>query len=181
MARDKAARNLEADDLGKYWQESSLAVCAEYHGLSVKQIMDLRKQLRAVGAKCKVVKNTLARLGVDRGLGSNDPQQVAKLKDMLVGPSFLVFANEDVVGPAKVLAKFSKDNEVFKLKGGWYEGSAVDKSAVAQIASLPSREELYAKLLYLLNAPATQLARVINASGQQVVTALNAYKEKLSA
>ena len=177
---ERALKDLELEQLAESWKEAPLAVCADYRGLTVAQITKLRNELRKVGASSKVVKNTLARISVERSLGSSDTGQVGKLVDTFQGPSFLVFVNEDIVGSAKVLEKFSKDHEAFQVKGGWFEGAFLDKAGVAQISKMPSREELLAKVLYLINAPATQLARVIKASGQQMVQVLEAHRSNLS-
>ena len=140
----------------------------------------MRSQLREVGATAKVVKNTLAKISAEKALNEADAEEVKKLVDVFQGPSFLVFANDDVVSPAKVLSKFSKDKEVFEVKGGWFEGNYLDQAGVVQVSNMPSREELLAKVLYLLSAPATQLARVVNAPGQQLAQVINAYKDTLS-
>jgi large subunit ribosomal protein L10 len=180
MGMDRATKEVELEHLASAWQGSALAVCADYRGLTVSQISDLRAQLRQVGATAKVVKNTLARISAEKALAEADSAQVGKLMDVFQGPSFLVFSNDDVVSPAKVLAKFSKDHEVFQVKGGWFEGMYLDQAGVVQVSNMPSREELLAKLLYLLNAPATQLARVVNAPAQQLAQVINAYKDTLT-
>jgi large subunit ribosomal protein L10 len=180
MGMSRATKEEEIQALTGAWQTSQLAICADYRGLTVAEITELRNQLREVGATAKVVKNTLAKISAEKALDEADSDEVKKLVDVFQGPSFLVFANDDVVSPAKVLAKFSKDKEVFEVKGGWFEGNYLDQAGVVQVSNMPSREELLAKILYLLSAPATQLARVVNAPGQQLAQVINAYKDTLS-
>lgn len=180
MGMSRATKDEEIANLASAWTGSTLAICADYRGLTVSQITELRAQLRAVGATAKVVKNTLAKISAEKGLAQADSDEVGKLVGVFQGPSFLVFANDDVVSPAKVLTKFSKDHEVFEVKGGWFEGVYLDQAGVTQVSNMPSREELLAKVLYLMNAPATQLARVVNAPAQQLAQVIAAYKDTLS-
>ena len=106
-------------------------------------------------------------------------RQLQKFTEQFLGPSFLVVAFDEVVAPAKVLTKFATDNEKFALKGGWFEGSFLAEAGIEELSKLPSREETLAKLLNLLTAPATQLLRVTNAPGTNVVQLLAACRDKL--
>lgn len=131
-------------------------ILADYRGLSVKEIQQLRRDLRDAGAETKVYKNSLAMIAVDEaGLP-------AELKEMLVGPSVFVFAGEDPVAPAKAMTNFAKLHEALEIKGGLVEGSIVDAKGMAAVAALPSREELVAKMLGTMLNPMSSLVRVLN-------------------
>ncbi|MCB0354834.1 MAG: 50S ribosomal protein L10 [Bdellovibrionales bacterium] len=176
---DRAEKEQQIEELGKHFAKSAVAYCANYRGLSVTQITDLRRELKRSGAVGYVVKNTLAKVSVDRSLTEADEQQREKLKGLFEGPSFLVFSPEDPASPAKILKKFSENHECFELKGGWFEGGFVDVEGVKNLSSLPSREELYSKLLSIFNAPATKVVQLLQAPASQLVRTLEAYRAKL--
>ena len=166
--QQKEARVQELND--KFAQATS-AVLVDYKGSSCDELNTLRSELRPSGAEFAVVKNTLAKLAV-KGT------QAEKLVDDFVGPVAVVWSGEDPVTPAKVLAKHAKDNEVFNLKSAVLDGELLDESGINNLASLPSKEELLAKLLSLINAPAVQLLRTINAPASQTVGVLGAWQRK---
>jgi large subunit ribosomal protein L10 len=176
---DRAEKQQEISFLAEQFSNSSIALCADCRGLSVKDFTRLRSELRAVGAVGKVVKNTLAKRSVNEALGERDKGQVDKLLSLFSGPSFIVFANDDVVAPAKIFSKFSKEKEAFDIKGGWFEGTCVDEAGVKQISTMPSREEVLSQLLRLINTPATQIVRLLQAPAQQMVQALEAHRSNL--
>ena len=131
-------------------------IVAEYRGLTVSEIQELRRALRAEGASMGVYKNSL----VER---ASDELGYADLKQLLEGPNALFFSN-DVTGAAKVLVKYAKrygDN--LNVKGGIFEGAFADKAKVAEIAKLPSREGLISMLLSCLQAPVRQFACTVKA------------------
>ena len=135
---------------------SSGLIVAEYRGLTVSEIQELRRALRAEGASMGVYKNSL----VER---ASDELGYADLKQLLEGPNALFFSN-DVTSAAKVLVKYAKrygDN--LNVKGGIFEGSFADKAKVAEIAKLPSREGLISMLLSCLQAPVRQFACTVKA------------------
>ena len=161
MARpDKAAAVAELVDS---FQESTGAVLTEYRGLTVKQLQDLRRTL-GENANYAVVKNTLTQIAAAQaGVGGVD--------DLLTGPTAIAFINGDVVEAAKGLRDFARANPALVIKGGYFEGKALDASEITRLADLESREVLLAKLagamlaslsqaVYLLNAPLAQAARV---------------------
>ena len=131
-------------------------ILADYRGLSVKELQQLRRNLRETGAEVKVYKNSLAMIAVtEAGLPEG-------LNDMLVGPSVFVFAGEDPVAPAKVMTTFAKEHAALEVKGGLVEGALVDAAGMAAVAALPSREELIAKMLGTMLNPMSGLVRVLN-------------------
>ena len=158
--------------VGERFQESGAAFVVDYQGCSCSALTGLRNELRPTGSKFAVVKNTL----VKRAISGTDVDELSKV---LEGPTAVVWAGEDPVAPAKVLAKFAKDQESFSIKAGIVEGKVVDAAQVAQLATMPSREELYAKLLALMNAPATQLVQMLNAPASSLARLLGAWKSEL--
>ena len=161
MARpDKAAAVAELVDS---FQGSTGAVLTEYRGLTVKQLQDLRRNL-GENASYAVVKNTLTQIAA-RQAG------VAGVDDFLTGPTAIAFVNGDVVEAAKGLRDFARANPALVVKGGYFEGRALDAAEISRLADLESREVLLAKMagamlaslsqaVYLLNAPLAQAARV---------------------
>lgn len=161
MARpDKAAAVAE---LVESFQESTGAVLTEYRGLTVKQLQNLRRAL-GENATYAVVKNTLTEIAArEAGVDGVD--------DLLNGPTAIAFINGDVVEAAKGLRDFAKANPALVIKGGYFEGKALDASEIAKLADLESREVLLGKLagamlaslsqaVYLLNAPITKAAQL---------------------
>ena len=176
---NRAEKDAELELLGGYFAKSQIALCADYRGLSVDEITALRRAMREAGSTGRVVKNTLARFSAKKSFADSSEEEVGKFIDLLSGPSFLIFAEEDPIGPAKVMAKFAKEHDDFEIKGGWFEGAYLDKSGVVELSKLPSREETLAKLLSVLMAPATKLVQMLNAPGQQLVQVLEGHRKNL--
>ena len=160
------------ETLNARFSESIAAFVVNYKGCSCEQLTSLRKELQPSGAKFAVVKNTLAKRAI-----TDTPAE--SLDEVFVGPTAVVWSKEDPVTPAKVLSKFSEEQESFEIKAGVVEGSLVDTKGIEALASMPSKEELYAKLLSLINAPATRLLQTINAPSTELVRLLAAWKQKL--
>jgi large subunit ribosomal protein L10 len=144
-----------------------------YQGCSCEDITRLKRQLKPVGASLTVVKNTLVR----RSVKGTEIEGISKL---LVGPTAVVLANEDIVTPAKALKEFAKDRESFSIKGGFVDGVVVDTNAINALAELPSKEQMFANLLALINAPATRLLQTINAPASSLARLLKAYEGKIA-
>jgi large subunit ribosomal protein L10 len=136
-------------------QRASVAVLAEYRGLTAGQLNRLRKAVREANGRCRVAKNTLAKRAV---AGS----AYEKLVPMLRGPLALIIGFRDPVTIAKLAVKFSEDLPKLELKGALLDGQVLPVGEVKALATLPSREVLLAQLLGLLQAPATQLLRTLN-------------------
>jgi large subunit ribosomal protein L10 len=150
-------------------------ILADYRGLSVKDMKALRTALRASGGQATVYKNSLAQIAI-REL------ELPNMDEFLAGPTIFVFTPEDPVATAKGLLAFAKENKVFSFKGGLIDGQVVSADSVKAIASLPSREELVAKLMgsmlnpvrgfmAMCNAPAGALARAFRAVADQKAAA----------
>ncbi|BCL77446.1 50S ribosomal protein L10 [Jeongeupia sp. HS-3] len=139
--------------------KSQTIVVAEYRGVGVASLTLLRKQARESGVYLRVLKNTLARRAVEG-------TAFAGLADHMVGP--LVYGmSEDPVAAAKVLNDFAKKDDKIVIKAGSYEGQVMDKAGVAALASIPSREELLSKLLYVMQAPLAGFARGLAALAEK--------------
>ncbi len=153
-------REVKQRDLAALTESLSTAKSAmivSFQGLTVAKDQEFRNNLRAAGAKYQVVKNTLARIAVK----GTDFEQAT---DHLKGVTAIAWTDNDPVVLAKAISKFMKDNaDVYKFKTGVVDGKLVDLKQVTEIASLPSKEELISKLLYVLNAQAQRIVTVINA------------------
>jgi ribosomal protein L10 len=143
------------------------AVLTEYRGLSVRQLSDLRKQLKAAAAEYKVVKNRLARLAVkDQALDS--------LGVHFKGPTGLVFTTKDPVPVAKALQAFARANPALTIKLGFVEGKVVQPAELRALADLPSKEALRSQLVGALQGPLSQLVSLLTAPQRELVRVLEA-------
>ena len=138
----------------------------DYRGLSVKEIETFRREVRAAGAIAKVYKNTLMHFALEE-------LQLPNLDAVLEGPSAFIFSGADPVASAKAIKDFAKANPNLVIKGGMMDGGFVDSAQVVAIASLPSREELIAKLLGSISNPMVQTVRVLNGPIEAFARCLN--------
>ncbi len=142
------------------------AFLVSFQGMTVPQATALRDRVRENGASYEVVKNSLA-------LRAVQGQGLEQLSKHFVGPTAVAYSSDDPVALAKTLTEFQKENPVLEFKGGLVEGKAIAAAQVEDIAKMPSREELLAKLLFLLQSPITRLARGLAAIPRQLVIALD--------
>lgn len=147
------------------------AVIAEYKGLSVREFTEVRKAFRDKGITIKVLKNTLAKIAAQ-----DTPLEV--ISGDFVGPIAIAYSKEDAVTPAKIATECAKDQEKFQIRCGYVDSTRIDQSGVEQLAKMPGREDLQAKLLATFMAPAQQLVQVMNAVPQQVAQVLAAFQKK---
>lgn len=131
------------------------ALIVSFQGLPVEKDWELRKALREAQLSYRVVKNTLGRRAVEG-------TPLDSLKDHFIGMTAIAYSEKDPVGLAKVLSKFAKENAQLKFKAGVVEGRAIDIKQIEALATMPSKEELVSKLMFLLNAPAQRLAVALN-------------------
>lgn len=148
----------------------SLVVVTHYSGLTVKEMTDLRTKMRAAGASFKVTKNRLTRLA----LAGTDYEG---LTDIFTGPTAIAFS-KDPVAAAKVAVDYAKTNDKLVILGGSLGSQALDVNGVKALASLPSLDELRAKLVGMLQTPATRIACVLQAPAGQMARVLRAKAEK---
>ncbi len=154
--------------------QAPTAIAAEYIGLTVADMTRLREEARAAGVYVRVVRNTLAK----RALADT---KYACMQDGLVGPLLLVFSKEDPAAAARVVRDFSKKHDKLIVKQVALEGRLLDASAVESLANLPTYEEAISKLMALMTAPVTQLARTLVAPHTKLVRTIAAVKEQKEA
>ncbi len=165
----KAQKALTVQEITERLRASSTAVLADYRGMTVSQMQDLRQKLRGGGVEMLVVKNTLARRAAQAaGYGALGPE--------LVGPIAMLFAGEDVSAPARVLAEYIRLNRKMAIKAGLLEGQLIKAETVAELADLPSREVLVSRLLGVLQAPLGNLASVLQAPLSKFARTLDAVR-----
>jgi large subunit ribosomal protein L10 len=166
MAVSKAKKTEQVQKLSKDLANVSNAVVATYSKMTVAQDYELRKALRGAGAKYQVVKNTLAEKA------AKGTKVEGALKD-LVGVTSIAYTTGDPVAMAKALTKYAKDTPEFTFKVGVVEGKVISIKEIEALATMPSKEELYSKLLFLINAPAQRLATVMNAVGRNLAVVID--------
>jgi large subunit ribosomal protein L10 len=147
-------------------------IVTDFVGLTVEETDTLRSKFREAGVKYEVVKNTL----VKRAIADTPMTEIAPL---FKGNSAIAYHAEDPVAPAKIIRDFAKDNEKLRIKGGWLDGKALDAAGVEQLAALPGKDELRAKLLSVLNGVPTKFVRTLIAAPQSFIGVLNARKQQL--
>jgi large subunit ribosomal protein L10 len=161
--------------LKEKFSKAQVAIFADYKGLTAPQADDLRRQLRGFNAEVKVLKNNVARLVVKEGaLGA----EAKALMDTVVGPTLVTFAFGDPAAAAKVIHKFSVDNEALKLKDSLMGQVRLSAASVEELAKLPGKPGLLAKLLGTLNAPITNFVGVLAAVPRSMVTVLAAIEKQ---
>jgi large subunit ribosomal protein L10 len=170
---ERAAKAESIEMLKGFFKASSVVVVAHYAGLTVTQMQGLRKQARQAGASVKVAKNRLAKIALE---GTD----VASVGALLKGPTVIAYSGDPVAAP-KVCADFAKANEQFVILGGAMGKTELNPDGVKALASLPSLDELRAKIVGLIQAPATKIAQVVNAPAAKLARVVQAYASKSDA
>jgi large subunit ribosomal protein L10 len=167
---DRAAKNEQVTALGEVFKTTKVVVVAHYSGLSVAQMQILRRQMKHAGASVKVAKNRLAKIALEG-------TEVASIAPLLKGPALIAYSGDPIAAP-KVAVDFAKTHEQFVILGGAMGTTALDQNGVKALAALPSLDELRAKIIGLLMAPATKVAQVVNAPAAKVARVVQAYAAK---
>jgi len=166
MAVTRAKKKEQVEKLGSDLKNVSSVIVATYTKQTVAKDFELRKTLRSTGAKYRVVKNTLAERA---GMGTRIEEALKNLQ----GVTSIAYTAGDPVALAKVLAKYAKDNPEFTFKAGVVEGRVVTIKEIEALATMPSKEEIYSKLLYLLSAPSQRLVTAMSAVGRNLAVVID--------
>jgi large subunit ribosomal protein L10 len=164
--KNKDEKQKEIDELQKAIAENKNLFLTSYEKLTVKQDFQLRKAIRDAGGSYRVVKNNLA-------AKASEGTAASELLGDLKGMTSLAYTPKDPVALAKALSKYSKENPAFTFKAGMVEGRVVDIKAISELASMPPKQEIYAKLLFLINASATRIVTSINGVGRNLAVVLD--------
>jgi large subunit ribosomal protein L10 len=164
--KKKSDKKKDLDALRKEFEKVDSLFVTGYEKIKVSQDNDLRKVVRDSGAKYKVVKNNIAAIASE---GSPAGQVLQTLRGM----TSVAYTFDDPVALAKALTAYAKTNPLFTFKAGIVQGRVIDVKAINDLANLPSKEEIFAKLLYMINAPAQQLASAINAVGRSLTVVVD--------
>jgi large subunit ribosomal protein L10 len=171
MAVTKAKKAEQIEKLSADLQKASSMIVGTFSKLTVAKDYELRKTVRSVGGRYQVVKNTLAKR-------ASEGTKVADALKNLEGVSSIAYTDGDPVALAKALSKYVEDNPEFSFKSGILEGRVISQAEIKALATMPSKEEIYSKLLFLMNAPAQRLVTVMNAVGRDLAVVINQGVEK---
>lgn len=176
MPSEKVLQEKQAyvEQLAEKLSQATAGVVVNYQGITVADDTKLRRQLREAGVEYAVVKNTMLRR-------ANEKAGLSEMDSVLEGTTAVAISPEDHVAAAKILCEYADKSQTFKVKAGFVEGKVIDADAVAELAKMPPKEVLVAKVLGGLNAPISGLVGVLNGTLRGLVCALNAIAEKQSA
>jgi large subunit ribosomal protein L10 len=167
---DRAAKRELVSTLNDVFKNTNVVVVAHYAGLTVADMQKLRSQMKQAGATVKVAKNRLARIALE---GTD----VASISDLMKGPTLIAYSSDPVAAP-KVAVDFAKGNEKLVILGGAMGATALNVDGVKALATLPSLDELRARLVGLIQAPATKVAQLANAPAAKLARVFGAYAKK---
>jgi large subunit ribosomal protein L10 len=171
MALTRASKTEKVKKLAAELEHSTSAIIGTFKGLTAAKDFELRKTVRGAGGSYHVVKNKLAARAAE---GTKIEQALKGLK----GVSSVAYTSGDPVALAKALSTWVKDNAEFTFKLGIIDGKVIDVREIGELATMPGKEELFSKLLFLINSPAQRLATVINATGRDLAVVINQGVEK---
>ncbi len=167
---DRAEKKQAVSALNEVFAKTEVVVVAHYSGLTVAQMQNLRKRAREAGASVQVAKNRLAKIALD---GTS----VASIGSLLKGPTLIAYSDDPVAAP-KVAVAFAKENEKFVILGGAMGATVLNPDGVKSLATMPSLDELRAKIVGLLQAPATKIAQLSTAPAAKLARVFGAYAKR---
>jgi large subunit ribosomal protein L10 len=172
---NKAQKAEIVEEIKQNLQNSTAVYLVDYRGINVADINQLRREFRKEGVKYKVYKNTLFARAIDE-VGGYD-----KLKDLLVGMTGVVFAEENYVAPAKIIQKYFKETEKLALKGCYIESEFYDGSSLETLASMPTKEEVMAGIVGSIASPASGIVGALNAVVRDIVSLVDEISKQKAA
>jgi large subunit ribosomal protein L10 len=170
---DRTQKAAAVGEIKTAWKDVQSIVLAEYRGLDVPTVTALRDEFRKANCEYKVLKNTLVRIAIQ---GS----RVEPISKLLEGPTALIWSNDSPSTPAKIATKIAREHEKFVIKGGYFDGQALDAKGVQSLATMPGKDELRASLLMTFLAAPTDFVRTLAAGPTNFLYVLQARERQLS-
>lgn len=174
MSKTRAVKAEVRDLAAGRFQKANAAILAEYRGLKVSDLTQLRVELRKANSEFRIINNRI----VKKAIESNGLTQIEAIRNSFKGPLGVIFAYGDVAASAKVVLEFAKTRELFKVTGGVMEGAAVSVNQLEVLSNLPSREVLLGQIIGSLVAPHRGLLGALNGVSRNLVQVINAIKDK---
>ena len=153
-------------------ENAKSVILADHTGIDVNTVNALRAEFRANNVKYRVVKNTLAKIAIR-------DTDLEEISEMFKGPTAIAYSEEDAVSPAKVIKEFAKEHDEYEVRGGFLDGNQLDTDGVIELADMPTKDEMRAQFLNVLQAVPTKFVRTLKAAPNDFVQVLNARKRDL--
>ncbi|MCG8423678.1 MAG: 50S ribosomal protein L10 [Proteobacteria bacterium] len=169
---DKATKQEVVGELKQSFSNVMSIILADYRGLDVPTVTDMRHEFRKAGCQYRVIKNTLVKIAIQ---GSD----LEPMSTLLAGPTAFIWSNESPSAPAKLAVQFAKEQKAFAIKGGYFEGEVLDEAGVERLSKMPGKPELQAQLLMTFIAAPQEMVRQLIAGPQNFMYLLDARKRAL--